>query len=567
MEMVRATLHACLLGLLVSTVPIDGFGSNTASSLPAHDVSFFPAEGYNGNAYAPLEDALRSAGIAPSGELCLAHGDAGFADVLAAVRLGDRCTAGLVIMGAVPAGDDHELQTPTLFVAAELDGVMRFSAFAAARHRLGNRAGDRVFVFAAIRGASHHSFASGDLPAESALDLQPEIDASTTHTTLAAMVAEFIGEHSSSTGALKTAEELAESLSTPIVEALKLEGSAKLGTDICNSDFPTNPSCNYPKYPDFALPFGPAPAPSPLPSSDCICGSPWVTDYAFPIVSGAADKGFTLEAADAFHDVSDTHPFHLPHIWNNCTANINPSANSGCDLNVTTLSMSYLEAGDLFPNASDAPLSALELRCKMKSRQTVWEAAGLGKQDPSVDKNYTLCRAANEAAYQWALKHAEPAVRSRFEADGEPFVMVDDVESGFGATGPQWISDKLLFTRKTADGNGNGSGPSSHVEVQSWTFVVGESKIDSKYIPAGMHYCKLLSPARAMEWIYTDGLRAKRSAWVADPARAQCEACVSKMDPVNLSPAYSWCNEDSTCHLVGSLDNPCATSEEIAVGC
>jgi hypothetical protein len=24
---------------------------------------------------------------------------------------------------------------------------------------------------------------------------------------------------------------------------------------------------------------------------------------------------------------------------------------------------------------------------------------------------------------------------------------------------------------------------------------------------AGYHYCKLLSPARAMEWIYVDGLR------------------------------------------------------------
>merc|ERR1719313_2594513 len=115
---------------------------------------------------------------------------------------------------------------------------------------------------------------------------------------VAALVGDFLSAHE--TGELSRAESMADKLAGPIVAALKLEGSAALGTDVCNSDFPTNPACNYPKYPDFSLPPGPAPAPSPMPSSDCIYGSKWVTDYAFPAVSGAYDLGFSVEAADAF---------------------------------------------------------------------------------------------------------------------------------------------------------------------------------------------------------------------------------------------------------------------------
>ena len=64
-----------------------------------------------------------------------------------------------------------------------------------------------------------------------------------------------------------------------------------------------------------------------------------------------------MAVEDAFHSVSDVHPFHLPHIWNKC-----PSV-QGCTLNVTTLTENFPGSGQLFPNStSNAPLSALELR-------------------------------------------------------------------------------------------------------------------------------------------------------------------------------------------------------------
>merc|ERR1719261_1872939 len=416
------------------------------------DVTFFPAEGYSEAAYEGLGkqvSAFLKEGHTET-NACLAHGKQGMLNAMKTLSGQGPCSSALILLGAVPE-EAHmatisAARTPLLVLAGDLDGVTRFSTFAAAKYKYRKYNARSALV----------------------------------------------------TGELSRAESMADKLAGPIVAALKLEGSAALGTDVCNSDFPTNPACNYPQYPAFSLPPGPAPAPSPLPSADCICGSQWVTDYAFPEVSGANEAGFKLHVADAFHSVSDTHPFHLPHIWNKCP---NPS---GCELNVTTLTENLPGSGTLFPNGTGAPLSAYELRTKMKSRTTLYKAVGL-KPSSTVDKNLTICRKANEEAWQWATQNADPSVMKRFSADGEPFVMVDDKEAPIGLHGPEWIEKALVYNRV------KGSSGKSHIEVQSWTFVVGDFPIHSKYLPTGMHYCKLLSPARAMEWIYTDSLRTRRS--------------------------------------------------------
>jgi len=304
-----------------------------------------------------------------------------------------------------------------------MDGVARFSHFAALHHRESKHASHQHFV--TIVGASHHSFASGKPSAMTKeLDLVPISPQKEVHSKMIAIVDEFAQPGASSQSNLRRAEETTAKLAGPIVAALKLEGSAALGQDICNSDFPTNPTCNYPKYPDFSLPFGPAPAPSPLPSSTCVCGSEWITSTASPVMAGTLDGKYSFQtvAADAFHDVSDEHPFHLPHIWNSC------KAGEKCTLNITTLTMPVMKAGDLFPNASSAPLSAFEMKSKLKSRETILKAAGISASS-DVDSNMTICRAINERAYMWALEHADAEVRAAFEAHGEPFVMVDDQAS------------------------------------------------------------------------------------------------------------------------------------------
>jgi hypothetical protein len=66
--------------------------------------------------------------------------------------------------------------------------------------------------------------------------------------------------------------------------------------------------------------------------------------------------------------------------------------------------------------------------------------------------------------------------------------------------GPCWIWHELEFN-PSADGN--------TVEVNSPQFGTAVDYPMKKV--AGFHYCKVLSPARVMEWLYVDGLRAKYS--------------------------------------------------------
>jgi hypothetical protein len=169
-------------------------------------------------------------------------------------------------------------------------------------------------------------------------DLEALVASSHTRDHVAELVRDFtlgkIGKHVQET----------EKIADPLVKALELEGSQALGGVWCNSDYPTNAQCNYPKYPDFSLPGGPAPAPSPPLPSNCICGSKWITDYASPLI--ATDmQSFHVHTSDAFHDVSDEHPFHLPHIWNECEV-----PNEDCTLNVTSLTMLVEGSTDFFPN-------------------------------------------------------------------------------------------------------------------------------------------------------------------------------------------------------------------------
>jgi len=152
---------------------------------------FFPEEGYDLSMYEPLNKVIMTSfgGKLQDSEICFAHGKKGFVDGMAAYRSNpERCTAGLVLLGAAPgkSQDLQGLEAPLLVLAGDLDGILRFSSFAAAKHKFGST----KRRFAIIQGASHHSFASGDKPL--ALDLRPDIGHSKAHSTIAAVVNDFV---------------------------------------------------------------------------------------------------------------------------------------------------------------------------------------------------------------------------------------------------------------------------------------------------------------------------------------------------------------------------------------
>lgn len=480
----------------------------TAAAAPAilDGVAVFTGSGY----FAPALSELRAAlGVVPPA-LCLGYGQGSPATIVAQRSAGS-CGAGVVVIAAVPSVSElWQLEQigagRVLVVAGELDGVTRFSHFAARRHVYAGGGAVGGIRFAAIRGAAHHSFANHHHPIPHAiadLDLAADITPAEAHRSVAAIIAEFArprAEH----GALTAAEAEAARLSGPVVLALELEGSAELGHPACNSDHPTNPGCKYPKWPDHSLPPGPKPAPNPALPVDCVCGSPWVAKNAQLMIAGmaiSANPNAAVTTKDAFHDVSDVRPFHLPHIFNTCKA-----GDPTCSLNISTVTMPIVKPGALFPNSTTPPLSAFEMRTKLKSREAVWEAAGLGKQDgKKTDGNLTMCKAINQLAYTWALQHADASTLARYQKDGQPMVMVDDKVAKIGFEGPEWIQDELVYTKI-------GDGPAGRIEVQSWQFVVPNTNQgnDPWFFPVGMHYCKLFSPARAMEWIYLDSLRGVR---------------------------------------------------------
>jgi len=165
-----------------------------------------------------------------------------------------------------------------------------------------------------------------------------------------------------------------------------------------------------------------------------------------------------------------------------------PSVNKteACGAVVTTYSQAQYDS-----NIADANTlySASVIKAKFKIEDTVRESLCL----PEAPRRQ--CRDINQEAFNLALSMASEEARQRWESIGTRLVFDDDKVSPWG---PGWEFSFGLHYDKIND---------THTRLYSTSLISEPDFIIS--VAAGMHYCDLLSPFRALEWIYITGVQGK----------------------------------------------------------
>eukprot|EP01099_Mayorella_cantabrigiensis_P001008 TRINITY_DN1421_c0_g1_i2.p1 TRINITY_DN1421_c0_g1~~TRINITY_DN1421_c0_g1_i2.p1 ORF type:complete len:555 (+),score=122.90 TRINITY_DN1421_c0_g1_i2:119-1783(+) len=377
---------------------------------------------------------------------------------------------------------------PTLTIGGELDGLARATRIAEAYYTQildpyqDQSSGEANFPVTIIPGVSHMEFAEGQPPeVVQKRDLKPEISYEEAHKLIAADAATFLRTKLNSSditaqSVLSSRLQDTREFINPILDAFHLEGYHNFRPPCyCRND-----TCN--------------------PDPDCTAGCFW-SDLVSQPTMGSGLEGLTITNQDSFHQVWKVVPDPLPTIFNTC------EKPDGCNLSTTSVTEGLYRNGedleiwritfdDPKMDSGYLPITAVELKTKLSSRQNVYTHAGLKDQDfDELDGGNVRCGEINQQALDYAFAAAATWTVNRFNAVGQPYRIASDLE----VCPPCWIWKELQY-----DEVDDGSGRSS-VELSSPQY---SSPIDLPLkISAGFHFCKVLSPARAIEWIYVDGLR------------------------------------------------------------
>ena len=129
-------------------------------------------------------------------------------------------------------------------------------------------------------------------------------------------------------------------------------------------------------------------------------------------------------------------------------------------------------------------IAAQELSCKMVSRQKIEQA--LGKQESG---ERITCKDINSSTFNYALSKVAPQTLQRYYQRGKLLSFLDDKRT---FAGPQFV----FASNVTYEEN------DLALQISSPTLY---TKMNSIFYP-GNHYCKIMTPARAIEWISSDSL-------------------------------------------------------------
>lgn len=348
---------------------------------------------------------------------------------------------------------DKEIPVPTLTLVGEVDGLVRMSRIAeSVQTQMINppkQDWKNKFPVVLIPGINHMSFGSGNPPAAvKQRDLKLEVSESEAHDLIGKYTGEFIQQVllKKTSSLISSGTEWTFNYVKPIIDALDLEGFTHF-KPLCSEN-----SC----------------------SAACYCGSPWVSKYAQPIISGSSsniklDVQFSPSSA----------PKVVSHSPAPCT--------TSCSVSLATDSwVDYAFGDDL--DTGFTPTAADEIAAKLVSRAEISKALGILSNDQT-----STCSEINQKAWQYALDHASPRALSRFQSLGISLSFAPDSEVAHLLIGSElaWKASKLSMTL---------SSDSSTQLVTSPSLSIEPGK-----------FCKLLSPARALEWLYTDSLHVKDS--------------------------------------------------------
>lgn len=346
-----------------------------------------------------------------------------------------------------------KLSISVLTLGGELDGIIRITRMAESFHFNSKQDKARTLI---IRGMNHYQFVGDGKPGPDIAknDFKSEISDTDARDQVTSIISSLMNNVFMKN--LKDYENSSKELLQPLVNAFLLEGSY-----------------NY-KSPCYLTK-----------QTDCLYGSKW--SETSQKIMGTAN----MTSKDQFFSASSVFPDPLPSIENNC------QTPNECQLKLNTVTELKYTSNQNNDVGSD-PQGAIEMKSKLMSRQAVVKAATGVKIDFNQADGGDICAEINNESIRQALANSPKHITKRYNKVGKQLRTGGDYD--MSNKGPLWIwktmmyedkidtTTKRIYTEITA--------PTMKFPVDYWISYT-----------AGFHFCKVLSPARAIEWIYFDSLK------------------------------------------------------------